>query len=103
MWRRTIALEDIEIYGMANNQMKVMFAGLDFSVFLKWSELQTDLQNSLIVTRKSGAELKISNSIMPWLIKNCRDGIIPFSDYETMFPSEMDEFIYSVDVAAISR
>ena len=102
MWRRTIALEDIEIYGMANNQMKVMIAGLDFSVFLKWSELQTDVQNSLVATRKDGQELKVSNRIMPWLIKNCREGIIPFSDYETMFPSEMDEFIYSVDVAAIS-
>jgi len=102
MWRRTIALEDIEIYGMSNNQMKVIFAGLNFSVFLKWSELQTDLQNSLVATNKGGDHLRVSNRIMPWLIKNCREGIIPFSDYESMFPSEMDEFIYSVDVAAIS-
>ena len=102
MWRRTIALEDIEIYGMANNQMKIAFAGLTFSAFLRWPELQTDLRESMGTSNKDGKQVKISKRVMPWLTENCRDGIIPFSDYETMFPSEMDEFIYSVDVAAIS-
>jgi len=102
MWRRTIALEDIEIYGMANNQMKVMFAGLNFSVFLKWPELQYDVRKGVMTTRREGTELRLSKRIIPWMNENCREGIIPFSDYESMFPSEMDEFIYSVDVAAIS-
>ncbi len=101
MWRRTIALEDIEIYGMANNQMKVIFAGLNFSVFLKWPELQIDMRESMGTSNKAGNQVKISTGIIPWLNENCRDGIIPFSDYESMFPSEMDEFIYSVDVAAM--
>lgn len=46
MWRRTIALKDIEIYGMTNNQVKMIYEGFEFGVYLKWPELQTDLRAS---------------------------------------------------------
>jgi hypothetical protein len=102
MWRRTIAFEEIEIFGMPSNQMKIMFGGLNFNAFLKWPELQSDFCESLTTTRKDGLRLHLSTTILPWLGKNCREGFVPFSDYETMFPSETDEFIYSVDIAALS-
>ena len=101
MWRRTIALEDIEIFGLSNNQMRITFAGITFAVFLKWSELQIDMRHSMLTSR-NGQQVKLSTGIIPWLKENCREGIIPFSDYETMFPSEMDEFIYTVDISAKS-
>lgn len=102
MWRRTIALEDIEIYGLSNGQMKVLFEGLHFNVFFKWAELQLDMLDSPATVSKSGVSMSVSEITMPWLVANCREGIIPFSDYDTMFPDESDEITYSIDIAAIS-
>jgi hypothetical protein len=102
MWRRTIALEDIEIYGLSNGQMKVLFRGLQFNVFFKWEELQLDMIDSPATVTKNGVSMGVSEIIMPWLVANCREGIIPFSDYDTMFPDESDEITYSIDMAAIS-
>ena len=102
MWRRTIALEDMEIYGLSSNQMRIMFAGLTFNTFLKWPELQSDMDASVVTTQHDGTRLQISQNIMPWLAENCREGIIPFSDYDSMFPDECDEIIYSIDKAGVS-
>lgn len=99
MWRRTIALKDIEIYGLSNGQMKVLFEGFYFNVFFKWEELQHDMLHSPSTIVKNGVGMSVSESIMPWLDANCRKGIIPFSDYDSMFPDESDEITYIIDKA----
>jgi hypothetical protein len=99
MWRRTIPLEDIQIYGLSNNQMKIIYAGLNFNTFLKWPELQADVATSNAFITQKGTMWKLSNHVMPWLLTNCKGGFIPFSDYDTMFPDIQDDITYTIDVA----
>ena len=99
MWRRTIPINEIEIYGLANNQMKVRYAGLTFNVYLRWPELQEDVGNTGSFMNQDGTPWRVSERIMPWLEKNCRGGFIPFSDYDTTFPDEEDEVTYTIDMA----
>ncbi len=99
MWRRTISLDDIQIYGLSNNQMKIIYAGLNFNTFMKWPELQRDFKDSDSFMTQSKVQWTQSTSIMPWLNKNCQGGIIPFSDYDVMFTDDMDEKTYTIAVA----
>jgi hypothetical protein len=99
MWRRTISLDDIQIYGLSNKQMKIVYAGLNFNVFLKWPELQYDIRESDSFMTQNKVQWIQSQSVMPWLHANCQGGFIPFSDYDVMFPDDMDETTYTIDVA----
>lgn len=102
MWRKTIPVADIGIYGLANNQMKVRYAGMDFNAYLRWPELQADIKQSKALMQEGKTEWRLSTIVMPWLEKNCKGGLIPFSDYDVMFPDDIDEVTYTVDVAQIS-
>lgn len=102
MWRKSIPLSDLEIYGLPNNQMKVLYAGLKFNVFLKWDDLQTDTGESETLFTRDGVRWFVSQQVMPWLTNNCRGGITLFSDYDSMFIDPTDEFTYNIDVAGLS-
>lgn len=43
-----------------------------------------------------------SNLVLPWLAKNCRGRIYPFSDYTRMFELHQDEFCYITDLVCRS-
>jgi hypothetical protein len=99
MWRKTISMDDIQIYGLLNAQTQVIYAGLNFNVFLKWPELQRDHRESNSFMTQGKVTWTESKTVMPWLHKNCQGGIIPFSDYDSMFPDFQDEFAYTADIA----
>ena len=102
MWRRTIPVKDIEIYGMSNNMMKVRYGGLEFNAYLKWKALQEDIKRSKTLMRQGRTEWTLSEVVVPWLEKNCSKGFIPFSDYDLMFPDPTDEVTYMIDMAELS-
>jgi len=72
---------------------------LNFNTFLKWPELQADIRESDSFMTQGKVRWMQSQSVMPWLHKNCQGGFIPFSDYDVMFPDDMDETTYTIDVA----
>lgn len=102
MWRQNISFDDIEIYGLSNNSMKILYAGLNFNAFLKWPELQKDTAASNTILTQAGVQWKVSTIVMPWLEKNCKGGFYPFSDYDAMMPDDMDEVTYTIDMAELS-
>jgi hypothetical protein len=111
MWRKTISTDDIEIFGLGtmpnnnnsgNNLLKVRYAGLDFNVYMKWTDLLEDVNNSTTLLRHGNSQLRVSQIVMPWMQQHCRGGFIPFSDYDAMIPDEVDEVTYTIDVAGLS-
>jgi len=102
LWRKTISPNEIEIYGMANNQMKIFYSGIEFNTYLNWSDLLFDMKDSSTVKKQGGARWQVSQIVMPWLQQHCHNGFIPFSDYDVMLPEATDEVIYTIDVAGLS-
>ena len=82
--------------------MRIIYAGLQFNVFLKWEELTEDISESAALVTKDGLSWYESQRVMPWLNNNCKGGFVPFSDFDSMFPDEMDEFTYTIDIAGNS-
>lgn len=79
--------------------MKIIYAGLNFNTFLKWPELQEDIKESDSFMTQNRVRWIQSQTVMPWLYAHCQGGFIPFSDYDVMFPDDMDEITYTIDVA----
>ncbi len=99
MWRTPIDTSELQIYGLANSQMKVVYRDFNFNIFIKWPELQRDMSASQSSITKGSTQVTISEKVMPWLTRYCEGGFIPFSDYDTMFQDGEDEFAYLADVA----
>ena len=102
MWRKRMNANDIQIFGMNNQQMKIIYGKHTFNIFLRWQELQNDILNStsqLNPGKNKQKHLRVSEKVMPWLYKNCEGDFIPFSDYDSIFENVQDEFSYIADVA----
>lgn len=99
MWRKPIDTSQIQIYGMSNGQMKVLYEEYNFNIFLRWPELQEDVKESGSSIDKGSVRWTVSEKVMPWLHRYCEYGFVPFSDYDVMFEDSQDEFSYIADVA----
>ena len=99
MWRQTIPIDAIQFYGLSNQQTKVLYDSMNFNTFMKWPEFQKDVGESDRHITRGRTRWAVSQRVVPWLEKNCQGGIIPFSDYDLMFPDDQDEFTYLTDVA----
>lgn len=99
MWRVNIDTTDIQIYGLSNGQMKILYKDYNFNVYLDWPVMQRDMQESKSSINQTNTKWIVSEKVMPWLHKYCERGFIPFADYDLMFQDPEDEFSYIADVA----
>ena len=109
-WRKPMPASHFSLTGLNNDQVRLMFGDYTkatskewFNIFVKWPELQADIENSTpkAAHRKSAMHYRNtreSERVVPWLRKHCLSGFIPFSDYDSMFLDAEDEVLYITDL-----
>jgi hypothetical protein len=119
LWRKPVSIEELEIYypssqGSHRHYMapltdeeldsyRMIYQRTIMACVFKWEELRRDCEFSNMFSIEGQDKICQSEFILPWIKNNCNQGYIPFSDYESMFADDMDDFAYSADIPGLKK
>jgi len=87
LWRAPIDPQDIHMTMMGTGQFKFSYRQHEFPVYFVWPELQKEY----MLTHNT------SQRVLSWIQQYCKGKLFLFSDYDTIFEDEYDEFLYITD------
>lgn len=105
-WRQPLNPRKIDLtsYRYEKGMVRFHYDEDVYSVLLKWTELGEPTVPSVMSPFRNRSKLTYDDDkLLNWVKKSCGKGLYIFSDFDSMFEDEEDEFCYVTDILMFSE
>jgi len=94
---------DFSTYRYEHGTIRLHYDNVAWAVFVSWPELGDPTPPNVGAPFRNRGKLTYDdNQLVNWVKKSCGGGLYLFSDFDSMFESEEDEFCYLTDILMFS-